>query len=245
MRNLLLLPFFLLCVNLNAQIVTDRPDQTESSSSVGKGNLQIESGFLLGFEGEGSDANRQILAPSTLFRYGVVDWLELRFVSQIETLRQGEDAILGISDLEVGMKVELYAKEDSPTEMALLSHLVAPIGTEGLSGGRFGTVNKLCISHGLGENLDLGYNLGYDYMGQGRGSLTYSLALGVGVNDKVGVYIEPYGEVAEFEQFLLNADAGFTYLLHDNLQFDFSFGSGITHRMNYLSLGVSWKLEKG
>ena len=51
---------------INAQIITDRPDQTESSSSVGKGNLQIESGILVGYEGENGNSIRQILAPTTL-----------------------------------------------------------------------------------------------------------------------------------------------------------------------------------
>lgn len=48
-----LIPLLLLSsVDLKAQIVTDRPDQTESSSTVGKGNLQLETGMLIGFEGD-------------------------------------------------------------------------------------------------------------------------------------------------------------------------------------------------
>ena len=51
----LMLSFSLFLGGLNAQtIVTDRPDQTESSSTVGKGNLQIESGILVGFEEAGN-----------------------------------------------------------------------------------------------------------------------------------------------------------------------------------------------
>ena len=49
-----------------AQIVTDRPDQTEASSTVGLGNLQIESGILIQFEDDGQF--RRILAPTNLFR---------------------------------------------------------------------------------------------------------------------------------------------------------------------------------
>ncbi len=32
---------------IEAQIITDRPDQTESSYSVGNGNLQLETGVLI------------------------------------------------------------------------------------------------------------------------------------------------------------------------------------------------------
>ena len=42
-------------------IVTDRPDQTESSSTVPGGSLQIEAGFLLGYTEDESESNRQIL----------------------------------------------------------------------------------------------------------------------------------------------------------------------------------------
>jgi hypothetical protein len=82
---------FLLCcsITLAAQeIITDRPDQTESSSTIQKGNLQIESGLLLEFLGEDiSCSERNILAPTTLIRYGLLDFAELRIVSQIESVK--------------------------------------------------------------------------------------------------------------------------------------------------------------
>ncbi len=225
-----------------AQIVTDRPDQTESSSTVGKGNLQIESGFLIGYTGESIKPTRQILLPTTLFRYGITKGIELRLLNQIESVKFGDESTQGISDIEVGTKIQFFKKEESNTEVAFLSHLSLPSGTKALSAGEYGTINKLSISHGLGENLGLGYNIGYNYFGNinKKGDLTYSLALGIGVSEKVGIYIEPYGEVSEMENFVANFDAGFTYLMNDNLQFDFSFGTGITDRMNYVSIGASW-----
>lgn len=233
-----------LCVCLvsysNAQIVTDRPDQTESSSTVGNGNLQIESGLLISFEGDNQLSTQQILAPTNLFRYGVSDGLELRFLSQFEMLKEDIQAIRGISDIEIGVKIQVLKKEDVNTEIAFLTHLVIPTGTEALSNGEFGTINKVSISHELNDNIELGYNLGYDYFGQGAGNFTYSIALGIGVNEKVGIYVEPFGELTNFEDFILNFDAGFTYLANDNLQYDFSFGTGLNQEMNYISIGLSW-----
>ena len=57
--------------------------------------------------------------------------------------------------------------------------------------------------------------------------LTYSLALGFGINEKASVYPEPYGDLTEFEYHIAYIDAGVTYLIKDNLQLDFSFGTGI------------------
>ena len=55
MRKILLITWVLLFLSFKSSsqsLVTDRPDQTESSFAVGVGKLQIESGFLMEFIGE-------------------------------------------------------------------------------------------------------------------------------------------------------------------------------------------------
>lgn len=230
---------------VNAQIVTDRPDQTESSSTIGPGDLQIEGGILVAYEADAAAlaSNRQFLLPTNLLRYGLTDWIELRFVSQFETGRISDVNVQGISDLQIGIKIQLLQDENKNAEIALLSHFVFPTGTQELTAGVVGMINKLCMSYDLSDNVGLGYNVGLSYLGEDI-DLTYTLALGTSVNDKVGIYIEPYGQVTEFEEFVLNFDTGFTYLANDNLQLDFSFGTGVTHNMNYISVGASWLMER-
>jgi len=238
-------PTAILCLSIvpaRAQLVADRPDQTESSRTVGRGYLQIESGFVLGFEPDEQYMTRRILAPTTLFRYGVTRGIELRVVSQFETMKVLDEHYQGISDMEAGVKIQVLKKEGVNTEIAFISHLRLPTGTLEYFDERGGIINKLSVSHSLNETLDLGYNLGYTYPGSGNGNLTYSLALGIEVNDRVGMYIEPFGEVVDMSEFLLNADAGLTYLVRENLQLDFSFGTGLNHGMNYISTGVCWKI---
>ena len=225
-------------------LITDRPDQTESSSTVEFGSLQIESGFLLGFEDDGFNSMRQILLPTTLFRYGLTKGIELRILSQFESLKNNSQIMEGISDLEIGAKIQLLNNDNVNTEIAFLSHLIIPTGTSQLTGDKFGTINKLAISHGINENMGFGYNVGYNYMGTGNGDFTYSMALGIAINDKVGVYLEAFGDIVEFQELLVNFDTGLTYLVKDNLQLDFSFGTGLNHTMNYISLGFSWKTDK-
>ncbi len=223
-------------------ILTDRPDQTEGSSTVPKGSVQIESGVLIAYTGEGLDKERQLLAPTTLFRVGLTKGIELRLLSQFESVKDFRfgQTFNGISDLEIGTKIQIFKKEENSSEVALLSHLVIPTGTDVLTNNVVGTINKLSISHVVNENFGIGYNLGYNYFGEGNGDFTYTLAFGIGINDKLSVYFEPYGEIANFEAHFSSFDAGFTYLVQDNLQLDFSFGTGINYNMNYLSLGCSW-----
>jgi len=229
---------------IDAQIITDRPDQTESSYSVGNGNLQLETGVLISFDGETQNSNRQILAPTNLFRYGVSKILEIRVLNQYETIDNESLSTTGISDLEVGTKIQLFNPDDKNTAIDFLSHLIIPSGSKELSNDQFGTINKLSISHVINDNVEIGYNVGYNYYGLDQGDLTYSVAFGISVNDQVGIYIEPYGEIVNFENPVSNFDAGLTFLANENFQYDFSFGTGINNTMNYMSIGFSCLVNK-
>ncbi len=224
-----------------AQIVTDRPDQTEASSTVGLGNLQIESGILIQFEDAGQ--YRRILAPTNLFRYGLTEGIELRLLNEFAIDKFGDFSVDGVTDLQIGTKIQILKREDVNTEIAFLSHLIVPSGTNGISSGGYGTINKLSISHELAERVSLGYNIGYDHISSVN-AITYSVALGFSVNDNFGMYIEPFGLWDDVSDFTHNFDAGVTYLVNDNCQLDFSFGTGITNNMNYISVGGSWLIER-
>ncbi len=234
-------------------IVTDRPDQTEASSTVYPGALQIESGITwqtFDLARSSSDQTRRIESfalPNTHFRLGLVENFELRVVTQPELLRSyvaGEEIsrTAGLADLQLGFKWRIYSGENGGPEVGFLSHLVVPTGSDGLSIESYGVINKLAVTHSLSDKHSLAWNLGYDYLGEGNGDLFYSLAWGIGLSEKVGVYLEPYGFLVNLEEMVFNADAGLTYLLSDNMQFDYSFGLGLNEEMNYHSIGFSIRL---
>jgi len=244
-RILLLGLFMISALTAKAQtIVTDRPDQTEASSTVPAGMLQIESGLLFqSSESEGVEV-RSYTYPNTLLRLGVVKNFEFRFVTQLESeVIEANDMVVsnesGMSNLEVGFKYRLLSPTDKRPEIGFLSHAVIPSGTDGLNNNNYGVVNKLAVTHDINDKLSIAYNLGYNYFGTGNGDGFYSLAFGFGLTDRLGVYIEPYGFYNNFEDFVINADAGFTYLINNNTQFDYSFASGINQTMSYHSVGLS------
>lgn len=246
-KSIFLILLFTISLTSNGQqIITDRPDQTESSSTIPKGSLQIESGILLGFADTELNSERQFIGPSSLFRYGLSNSLEIRVVNQFESIKNksNNQEISGISDLEIGVKIQLFQSVGINAEMAFLSHLVLPTGSIDLTNDELGTINKLAFSHELNKRLGLGYNLGYNYFGIGKGDLTYSIVLGFKINEKAGVYLEPYGELIDIREHFASFDSGFTYLLKDNFQLDFSFGTGINHTMNYISTGFSWNIRE-
>jgi len=241
--NFVILALVLFSLQGLSQIVTDRPDQTESSSTIPQGALQIEVGLQVGTEGNGEFATRHWLLPTNLFRYGVTENFELRFINQYESATNSFNSninIQGLSDLQLGAKIQLYRKEGSNTEIALLSHIGFPTGSTFFNSDEFTLQSRFSISHDITDNFSIGYNFGYNLFESRYGDIIYTVAFGIGVNDKVAVYFEPFGEITELEEFVLNADAGFTYLIHENFQLDFSFGTGLNQRNNYFAIGGSW-----
>lgn len=227
-------------------IVTDRPDQTESSLTVPLASLQIESGVLYGTAKDDFFSEEVLLAPTVLWRYGITDRIELRLLTEFASVKDKltSDKSSGIADLQLGTKIQILKKEDVKTEIAFLSHLIIPTAKSELTLNEVGTINKLSIAHDIGDTFGLGYNIGYDYFGFGSGNLTYSLSFGIGLSDKVGMYVEPYGAFVDIDTHESNFNAGVTYLVQNNLQLDISAGVGLNNEMNFISVGCSILLPK-
>ncbi len=123
MKNLytVIVTLFLL-TNATAQtIITDRPDQTESSSIIEAGSLQIESGYLV-IENH-THREKYIYLPTTLFRMGLTDILEFRLMHQFEYKVYEEYSINGFNNLECGFKIQLLRKEQTRTELAIFIYI--------------------------------------------------------------------------------------------------------------------------
>jgi hypothetical protein len=253
---LLLLLFFSLTGKSQEKIpelITDRPDQTESSSVVPFKTLQIESGFI--FENDNSSLLKQKLlnVNTTLFRYGLLERLELRlglaFLSkQTEISTDAIKKVNGFSSLYAGFKIFVVEENGIVPEISFLGGLVLPFTAK----EEFKTTNsaptmRFAFSHTLNERISLGYNLGAEWSGENAvPNYYYSVALGISVSDKTGVFIESYGTVPEVGISNHLADAGFTFLVRPNLQFDVSAGIGLNKTANdyFVGCGLSYRIQR-
>jgi hypothetical protein len=243
MRLLLLVLSVLFTIPLTGQsITTDRPDQTESAVTVGKGTLQLEGGMLLFRDREA--AYRAITAPSVLVRYGISEILELRFFSEYSAFNAGNNRFRpqdSWSDPQLGAKLDLAPLVKTKFNMAILTHFVLPTNTSG-SGASWGLVSKLALAHELSPTLSLGYNLGYNYMDD-MAFPNWSAAFAFGLTDELGLFIEPYGGWYDWKEIETSLDFGFTYLLNEDVQADLSYGVGLNHETHFFSMGISWRFR--
>ena len=208
------------------ELVGDRPDFTESSQVVGKNILQVESGYTY----TETDPLTDHTAGELLIRYGVIDFLELRFgVNSYVWQEYDEEIIDGKDDGSFGIKINLLKGSDtfnlfSPSA-ALIIGTSIPVGNNDLTSDRFEPEAKLALSWVFTEWLELGVNANYARSGaEGEEFNQYSAsgALGIGITDTIGCFLEYYGFYPEskdgHDSHYLNG--GFTLLVHPRVQID-------------------------
>lgn len=242
---LLLFGFF-----LRAQTISsDRPGVGDGASIVLKNKFQLETGleFARYRPGESYMFNQNTL-PIALLRYGLSDKIELRllqsyFVTDRPKL-QGDYSNNGFSNTSIGAKFRLAENTDRGTQAALLFDLVVPTGSQEVALNKFLASLRHLFSWNFSEQANLTSNIGVYWAEEQAISLTYSFAVGYAINDKWGVFIEPFGEVFQFDDFSIAIDGGLTYLLNSKMQFDASAGSGINNDFYFMGLGFSWLITK-
>lgn len=249
MKKLILLISFILIFGIaNSQIVTDRPDMTESAVIVGKNAFQAEAGLSLTDYNYTSTINtKEFQSPHLLLRYGVTQKLELRLSSaylnnmfQDNSLNYG-----GFGDIEIGAKYELVNDEATGFALGIISHLILPSGREEFSNNEVGLINRLAFSYDLSDKIGLSANIGYDRL-EVRDPVFYSIAVSFAINEKIGIYVEPYSEDAFSLITNNNYNFGITYLVNNNFQLDASYGSNYgkvkPYDMNFISAGFSFRV---
>jgi hypothetical protein len=236
----------------NLELITDRPDKTESASVVPQETLQIETGFEYTSDNvtDGVEINSLSIA-STLFRYGLFKNFELRlgggYLSQKIELNSSGSTEKGVADLMLGAKYEFINDHNSIPDIALMIHFFLPAGAEAFKPTKTEPQVILSLAKGIDESLDLGINLGGQYSNEEENLFYfYTLAAGFGITEKLGSFIEIYSELLSGSLPLMFAGAGFTYLLLPNLQLDISGGNGLFNNSKvwYFGAGISIRIPR-
>lgn len=225
------------------EIVTDRPDATESSSVVQPGYVQVELGWLHSKNG-GAEIDQ---VPQTLIRIGLDERMEARLGWVGYVNGHASASAEGIGDGELGAKLYLAEENGLMPETALLGSITLPWGDSDVSNDDIDPDIRLCFSHTLSETFSLGYNLGAewdtDHDLEPR-SFVYTVALGAALTDSLGAYVESFGDIGiGASDDTHSLDGGFTYLLQENLQLDILGGFGLSDDADdwFVGTGISYR----
>ncbi|WP_033959707.1 transporter [Psychroserpens jangbogonensis] len=238
--------------NANSEpFITDRPDATESPQTIAPGFVQIETGgFYESFE-DNNIKSETFTYNTTLVRLGLLDNLELRvgwdFVEGQTTINgtKLDDVTSGFNPLLLGVKIGIAHENGWMPEIGFLSHLYLPFtASQDYKPETTGVDFRFSFAHTLSEKSSIGYNIGAQWRDDSpAAAYIYTLSYGYSVTDKIGAYIELYGDFPEDNKANHLWNTGLTYLITNNVQLDATVGSGITEGQDILlSAGVSFKL---
>lgn len=223
-------------------IETDRPGETQSTSTVDVRKLQLEAAV----HKEQNENDYSILHPSTVIRYGVSKHFEVRADITIETHKFPGDALTGLNPVELGFKLMLKEAKGAAPEVSLISHFAIPK----LASKDFDTPVvlpevRLLLMNELSKKSELEYNLGakWDEPGKSPGWL-YTISPNFEITHHLHIYVELYGEVRKHEKPEHVVDGSIAWMVNDNFQLDINGGTGISENAPkyLLSAGLSVRL---
>lgn len=234
-------------------LVTDRPDFTESSSSVDKGVLQLESGVTYAdFRG----GVRVTTIGEILVRWGVAKNLELRFLLPTYARESATFAdSSGFLSTGIGFKYQLTEGDGSGffagMESSLIASTTVPTGTADFAGSDWQPGGVFSASWELARDVGIGTNLGIARpAGNGTRFTTLwaSVALGVGLSDATSVFFELFGFDREEARGPSTAtfQTGLVYLFNTDLQADVRVARRLTDQgVDFLiGAGLSFRLGR-
>ena len=228
-------------------MVTDRPDQTESATVVPRGLIQVETGYQFARD-DGVDG---YAVPGTLVRIGLAARTELR-IGHAGIV--GGDGRHGAGDSELGAKINLIEHADGwRPELALLGGLSLPTGDHRYSSDGADPSFLVAFAHEIAPRLSVGYNVGAAWESSPDqpdrdAFIVYSLALGVGLTDRLGAFFEVFGDrqVTGTIAAGTSVDGGLTFLLTDIVQLDIYVGRGLRGPTDdlFAGTGLSFRLPR-
>lgn len=235
-----------------AELITDRPDATESPNVMSKGFLQIETGSFYEEFKYGNVKEKAFTYNTSLIRYGLLDNLELRLGWDFQEITNEIDGAelpdiqSGFTPLLIGAKVGIAEENGILPQIGLLGHLYLPLSAgQDYRPETTGVDFRFAFDHSLNDRSGIAYNLGAQWGDDSpEAAYVYTVVYGISLTNKLGAYAELYGDFPEDSIANHYWDAGFTYLVNKDFQLDATIGSGIDNAQRILlSAGFSYRIR--
>lgn len=216
------------------ELITDRPDFTESAVTVPIGTFQFEAGATWS-----DDGVRTLAGPELLVRWGLRDRLEIRLAAPDWVDFTGGNLRSGLGDAEVSVKARL--RRWGPWDLAVLPALTLPTGDTGLTTGAVDPSVALVGARDLGEEWSIAAQLtgAWPTLGRERSSeWTASLSTSTAIGARTSTFLEAAAVLPGIGGTSLVLHHGYTFRVGAAWQVDAHVAAGLEHDAPDLLIGV-------
>ena len=229
--------------SINAQnLITDRPDFTESAVVVNRGVIQLEAGATISSIPGPNDID-VLVVGEPLFRWGVADRLEARFQLPSYVRRSNHRTVDGISDPLVGVKYQI-GPVGSATDLAAIGMVSIPAGSEEFTNDTVVPDVIFIASQQMSPEVSLGGQIIASLPEvDGERSFEFGATL-VGattMNNGLSLFVEFAVDVPEEGTAPILVHGGVAYPISPTLQVDFHGGFGLSESApdGFMGLGFA------
>lgn len=239
------------------RIETERHDFTQSATTVGRGIVQIESGYAYYYKKTDAERESNHTLPEMLLRVGVSEDIEFRVRwNHAWIFVEDEPDRIGAEDLRYSVKLQLTREScDSliPTSAIELRGL-APTGGSAFTVGNAEIGADWIYQWTLAESVKLAGSTGFGTRGFGEFGLlpdeptneyfnaySQSVALGLELGEMNSMYAEWYGIFSDGleEEFSVSVfNIGIDHYINNNFVLDVRVGLGLTEDSDDFFSGV-------
>ena len=230
------------------EMTVDRPDFTESASIVPAGWVQLEGGFLSWRDPD----SRSFAAPLALLRLGLARRFELRLEhdgllidSPLDPRTRARHT--GVADLIAGAKLQFCDETRLRPALAVLAYVSLPAGSSYFSSGGYDPLVKFAWQKSLPGGFDAGGNFNFTWRTAPSpwvSERAASLSVGHDLARKVSGYAEVYRLSASGgDPARTVANAGLSFAVRSNLQFDVEAGHTVASRVSGWFVGAGFALR--
>jgi hypothetical protein len=226
------------------EIVTDRPDITESSIVIPLGSVQVENGFTWTRDPRTS----AIDLPEMLVRLGLWERTEVRITAPNYLDRaDGQHVLSGLGDTSIGIKEQLGPLRGA-FEVAVIVALSVPTGVDRVSSHSFDPFVKVPWSRDLKKGWSVGGMQSIFYQTDGgRRKLIWEPTFYVEreIGKHADVFVESSGDYCRGASSRQLIHFGTAYRITARHQVDFHFGFGLTHAApsQFIAAGYSFRID--
>ncbi|HYM82198.1 MAG TPA: transporter [Candidatus Limnocylindria bacterium] len=228
-------------VRADEELLTDRPDFTETSVVVAPRSFQLEGGLTF----ESAVDVETLSGAELLLRAGLMKRLELRLgAPDLVHTRVSGASDTGLGEAYVGLKLQL-GTSGAPNGLALIPAVTFPTDPDA-SGG---TAPELVLTwaHDLPNEWAVGGIVGYAWLEQADRGPDVSfptVSFARGFAERWGTFFEWAAEFPDGGDASHLAHHGYTYGLGANGQLDVHLGIGLTDTAPDFFLGIGFALRR-